>query len=62
MREMAEYYHTVLVLGGETEIEAIFVFTDSGNWARDQQIILDLPMSMNGRLSVHDQRTSTRDR
>lgn len=92
---MAEKYHTVLVVGGESEkctqvaegygfkdivtpgditkhnadttplrklteeeyknslvrnfvvveIEAIFVFPDSRDWASDQQIILDLPIS-----------------
>jgi len=100
MREMAEKYHTVLVVGGEgekcrlvaegygfkdvvtpgdiikdnqdttpfrklteeeyknsrarnfaeVEIEAIFVFADSRDWASDQQIILDLLMSKNGHL------------
>ncbi|MCJ1404009.1 hypothetical protein MMC11_007233 [Xylographa trunciseda] len=100
MREMAERYNTVLVVGGEgekcrlvaegygftdvvtpgdiikdnqdttpfrkltddeiklsrarnfseVEIEAIFVFADSRDWAGDQQIILDLLMSKNGRL------------
>ncbi|MCJ1351398.1 MAG: hypothetical protein MMC33_001382 [Icmadophila ericetorum] len=102
MREMAERYHTVLVVGGEgekcrlvaegygfkdvvtpgdiikdnqdttpfrklteeehknsrarnfndAEIEAIFVFADSRDWAGDQQIILDLLMSKNGRLGT----------
>ncbi|KAF2122933.1 phosphatidyl synthase [Lophiotrema nucula] len=102
MREMAEKYHTVLVVGGEgekcrqvaegygfkdvvtpgdiikdnqdttpfrkltpeefknsrarnfaeVEIEAIFVFADSRDWASDQQIILDLLMSKNGRLGT----------
>lgn len=37
---------------GETEIEAIFVFADSRDWAGDQQIILDLLMSKNGRLGT----------
>lgn len=100
MREMAEKYNTVLVVGGEGEkcrivaegygfkdvitpgdiiktnkdttpfrklteqewensrvrdfdninIEAIFVFADSRDWAGDQQIILDLLMSKNGRI------------
>lgn len=100
MREMAERYGTVLVVGGEgekcrlvaegygftdvvtpgdiikdnkdttpfrklteeeegrsrarnfaeAEIEAIFVFADSRDWAGDQQIILDLLMSKNGHL------------
>ncbi|KAI9697795.1 MAG: hypothetical protein M1836_004471 [Candelina mexicana] len=102
MREMAERYGTVLVVGGEgekcrhvaegygfrdvvtpgdiikdnkdttpfrkltddedknsrarnfndIEIEAIFVFADSRDWAGDQQIILDLMMSKNGRLGT----------
>ena len=102
MREMAERYNTVLVVGGEgekcrhvaegygfrdvvtpgdiikdnqdttpfrkltdkelkhsrarnfseVEIEAIFVFADSRDWAGDQQIILDLLMSKNGRLGT----------
>ena len=102
MREMAERYGTVLVVGGEgekcrhvaegygfkdvvtpgdiikdnqdttpfrkltdeehklsrarnfaeAEIEAIFVFADSRDWAGDQQIILDLLMSKNGRLGT----------
>ena len=102
MREMAEKYHTVLVVGGEgekcrvvaegygfkdvvtpgdiikdnkdttpfrklteeehknsrarnfnqVEIEAIFVFADSRDWAGDQQIILDLLMSQKGRLGT----------
>jgi HAD superfamily hydrolase (TIGR01456 family) len=37
---------------GEVEIEAIFVFADSRDWAGDQQIILDLCMSVNGRLGT----------
>lgn len=37
---------------GEVEIEAIFVFADSRDWAGDQQIILDLCMSKNGRLGT----------
>ncbi|KAF1808315.1 phosphatidyl synthase [Eremomyces bilateralis CBS 781.70] len=105
MREMAERYHTVLVVGGEgekcrqvaegygfkdvvtpgdiikdnadttpfrrltneefrnsrarnfgeTEIDAIFVFADSRDWAADQQIILDLLMSKNGRLGTRSE-------
>ncbi|KAJ6011254.1 hypothetical protein N7451_002666 [Penicillium sp. IBT 35674x] len=108
MREMAERYNTVLVVGGEgekcrivaeaygfkdvitpgdiiktrpdtapfrkltedeynnsrlldlskTQIEAIFVFADSRDWASDQQIILDCVMSKNGCL---DQRSETFD-
>lgn len=37
---------------GEIEIDAIFVFADSRDWAADQQIILDLLMSKNGRLGT----------
>ncbi|KAI9819692.1 MAG: hypothetical protein M1832_003926 [Thelocarpon impressellum] len=36
----------------EIEIEAIFVFADSRDWAGDQQIILDLLMSKRGRLGT----------
>ncbi|KAJ6186853.1 hypothetical protein N7519_001761 [Penicillium mononematosum] len=105
MREMAEAYQTVLVVGGEgekcrlvaedygfkdvvtpgdiikskhdttpfrklteeeyrnsrdrnfdeTTIDAIFVFADSRDWAGDQQIILDLLMSKNGRLGTRSE-------
>ncbi|MCJ1306807.1 hypothetical protein MMC25_000450 [Agyrium rufum] len=105
MREMAERYGTVLVVGGEGEkcrqvaegygfkdvvtpgdiikdncettpfrkltedeitnsrarnfaqcqIEAIFVFADSRDWAGDQQIILDLLMSKGGRLGTRSE-------
>ncbi|KIW14749.1 TIGR01456 family HAD hydrolase [Exophiala spinifera] len=105
MREMAEKYHTVLVVGGEgekcrtvaegygfkdvitpgdiikdnkdttpfrklteeemknskkrnygeVEIEAVFVFADSRDWAGDSQIILDLCMSKNGRLGTRSE-------
>ncbi len=105
MREMAEKYHTVLVMGGEgekcrlvaegygfkdvvtpgdiikdnqfttpfrklteeeekhsrarnfaeVEIEAIFVFADSRDWAGDQQILLDLLTSKNGRLGTRSE-------
>jgi HAD superfamily hydrolase (TIGR01456 family) len=105
MREMAEKYHTVLVMGGEGEkcrlvaegygfkdvvtpgdiikdnrhttpfrklteeeekhsrirnfgevdIEAIFVFADSRDWAGDQQILLDLLTSKNGRLGTRSE-------
>ena len=105
MREMAEKYKTVLVVGGEgekcrevaegygfkdvvtpgdiikynqhttpfrkltqeeyensrtrnfedTEIEAIFVFADSRDWAGDQQIILDLCMSKNGKIGTRSE-------
>jgi HAD superfamily hydrolase (TIGR01456 family) len=40
---------------GEVEIEAIFVFADSRDWASDQQIILDLLMSKNGRLGTRSE-------
>ncbi|KAK4969880.1 hypothetical protein LTR66_011626 [Elasticomyces elasticus] len=36
----------------KVDIEAIFVFADSRDWAGDQQIILDLLMSENGRLGT----------
>ena len=105
MREMAEKYKTVLVVGGEgekcrqvaegygfkdvvtpgdiikdnpdttpfrklteeeynnsrtrnfaeVEIEAIFVFADSRDWAGDQQIILDLLMSKKGVLGTRSE-------
>ncbi|RAH72456.1 phosphatidyl synthase [Aspergillus aculeatinus CBS 121060] len=106
MREMAERYNTVLVVGGEgekcrhvakgygfkdvvtpgdiiktrhdttpfrkltdeeyknsrvidfdkTRIEAIFVFADSRDWAGDQQIILDLLLSQDGRLGTRSEK------
>ena len=40
---------------GEVEIEAIFVFADSRDWAGDQQIILDLCMSKKGRLGTRSE-------
>ena len=40
---------------GETEIDAIFVFADSRDWAGDQQIILDLLMSKHGRLGTRSE-------
>ena len=105
MRDMAEKYHTVLVMGGEgekcrvvaegygfkdvvtpgdiikdnqhttpfrklteeeeihsrarnfaeVEIEAIFVFADSRDWAGDQQILLDLLTSKKGRLGTRSE-------
>ena len=105
MRDMANKYHTVLVVGGEGDkcrkvaqgygfkdvvtpgdiikdnkhttpfrnltekelqhskervfsdivIDAIFVFADSRDWAGDQQIILDLCMSKNGRLGTRSE-------
>lgn len=105
MRELAQKYKTVLVVGGEGEkcrevaegygfkdvitpgdiikansavtpfrqltarelensrlrdydnsnIEAVFVFADSRDWAGDQQIILDVCMSKNGRLGTRSE-------
>ncbi|KAL9132155.1 MAG: hypothetical protein Q9217_000089 [Psora testacea] len=40
---------------GEQEINAIFVFADSREWAGDQQIILDLLMSKHGRLGTRSE-------
>ena len=40
---------------GQIEIEAIFVFADSRDWAGDQQIILDLMMSKKGRLGTRSE-------
>lgn len=40
---------------GEVEIAAVFVFADSRDWAGDQQIILDLCMSKNGRLGTRSE-------
>lgn len=40
---------------GEEEIQAIFVFADSRDWAGDQQIILDLLMSVKGRLGTRSE-------
>jgi HAD superfamily hydrolase (TIGR01456 family) len=39
----------------DVEIEAIFVFADSRDWASDTQIILDLLMSKNGRLGTRSE-------
>lgn len=50
-----EYRHSRARNFGETEIEAIFVFADSRDWASDQQIILDLLMSKNGRLGTRSE-------
>lgn len=50
-----EYNHSVKRNYGEIEIEAIFVFADSRDWAGDQQIILDLCMSKNGRLGTRSE-------
>lgn len=40
---------------GEVDIEAVFVFADSRDWAGDQQIILDLCMSKRGRLGTRSE-------
>lgn len=50
-----EYNHSIKRNYGEIEIEAIFVFADSRDWAGDQQIILDLCMSKNGRLGTRSE-------
>lgn len=50
-----ESNHSRLRNFGETEIEAIFVFADSRDWAGDQQIILDLLMSKKGRLGTRSE-------
>jgi HAD superfamily hydrolase (TIGR01456 family) len=39
----------------EVEINAIFIFADSRDWAGDQQIILDLLLSKNGRLGTRSE-------
>lgn len=51
----AEVKHSRARIFGEVEIEAIFVFADSRDWAGDQQIILDLLMSKNGRLGTRSE-------
>jgi len=50
-----EYKHSRARNFGEVEIEAIFVFADSRDWASDQQIILDLLMSKKGRLGTRSE-------
>ncbi len=47
--------HSNLRNYGEIEIEAVFVFADSRDWAGDQQIILDLCMSKHGRLGTRSE-------
>ena len=47
--------HSNLRNYGEIEIEAVFVFADSRDWAGDQQIILDLCMSKQGRLGTRSE-------
>ena len=50
-----EVKHSRLRNFAEVEIEAVFVFADSRDWAGDQQIILDLCMSKNGRLGTRSE-------
>lgn len=50
-----EYNQSIARNYGDIEIEAIFVFADSRDWAGDQQIILDLCMSKNGRLGTRSE-------
>lgn len=50
-----ELKHSVKRNYGEVEIEAVFVFADSRDWAGDQQIILDLCMSKNGKLGTRSE-------
>ncbi|KIW58990.1 TIGR01456 family HAD hydrolase [Exophiala xenobiotica] len=50
-----ELKHSVKRNYGEVEIEAVFVFADSRDWAGDSQIILDLCMSKNGRLGTRSE-------
>lgn len=50
-----EYKNSRVRNFAEVEIEAIFVFADSRDWASDQQIILDLLMSKNGRLGTRSE-------
>lgn len=50
-----EFQNSRLRNFGDVEIEAVFVFADSRDWAGDQQIILDLCMSKNGRLGTRSE-------
>lgn len=50
-----EYECSVKRNYGEVDIEAVFVFADSRDWAGDQQIILDLCMSKKGRLGTRSE-------
>lgn len=50
-----EYKHSRARNFNEVEIEAIFVFADSRDWASDQQIILDLLLSEGGRLGTRSE-------
>jgi len=56
-RKLTDEEHTNSKLRnyGEIPIEAVFVFADSRDWAGDQQIILDLCMSKNGRLGTRSE-------
>ncbi|KAL8797242.1 MAG: hypothetical protein Q9182_007226 [Xanthomendoza sp. 2 TL-2023] len=51
----AESEHSRARNFGEAEIDAIFVFADSRDWAGDQQIILDVLMSKHGRLGTRSE-------
>lgn len=51
-----QYKHSRARNFAEVEIEAIFVFTDSHDWAGDQQIIMDLLMSKNGRIGTRSEK------
>ena len=50
-----EYKNSRVRNFAEVEIEAIFVFADSRDWASDQQIILNLLMSKRGRLDTRSE-------
>lgn len=50
-----EMQHSIKKNYGEVEIEAVFVFADSRDWAGDQQIILDLCMSKKGKLGTRSE-------
>ncbi|KAF9893051.1 hypothetical protein FE257_012462 [Aspergillus nanangensis] len=50
-----EYQNSRVRDFSKINIEAIFVFADSRDWAGDQQIILDLLMSKNGRLDTRSE-------
>ena len=50
-----EYKNSRLRNFAEVQIEAIFVFADSRDWASDQQIILDLLMSKGGYLGTRSE-------
>lgn len=50
-----EYENSRVLDLDKIQIEAIFVFADSRDWAGDQQIILDVVMSQNGRLGTRSE-------